>query len=405
MGRHEREEPRPYENTGSGSFERALLAFLGFWHRNLVDPVGDFFSRTADKLWGLPRSRRWAICLSLGALTLVLAVVVIQAVIQGDKRDYAITTTQVVEQGVLLEEDYAACMMSIDLQGRTIAAETSCATNASFPAGTRVSVVQDPADQERFLVVDPVQDWVPMPGDTWFAGGLIGVLLAFFVVLGVHRLLLHSSIPDSPLDARAVPTGADPVEKHPYPVMRGATDGFGESWEARKAAVGNGWLGFAEGDVRIRGSLLAALVILVTCLAIGLGSAANAEMEHDRQLARTQPIVTTVLLEKSSKGTSTMVRFGNEAVMLDYEPRWEIFLGIGQDIQVVEDPQRPGRLIPQEMADERGLFWILWDNAPTIIGWIVAVGFLAWLFVPRELAAVGGSLDRFLRRGKPRGRH
>lgn len=137
MGRHEREEPRPYENTGSGLFERALLAFLGFWHRNLVDPVGDFFSRTADKLWGLPRSRRWAICPSLGALTLVLAVVVIQAVIQGDKRDYAITTTQVVEQGVLLEEDYAACMMSIDLQGRTIAAETSCATNASFPAEPR----------------------------------------------------------------------------------------------------------------------------------------------------------------------------------------------------------------------------------------------------------------------------
>lgn len=405
MVRHEREGRRPYENNGSGQFERALLAFLGFWHRNLVDPVGEFFSRTADKLWGLPRSRRWAICLSLGVLMLVLTALIVPAVIQAEERDYVITTTQEVEQGVLLEEDYVACQMGIDLHGRTISAETSCTTNTSFPAGTRVSVVQDPAEQERFLVVDPGQDWLPIPGDTWFAGGLIGVLVAFFVVLGAHRLLLHSSIPDSPLNAMSLSPGAGQIDKRPYPAMSEALDGFGESWEARKAAVGNGWLKFVERDVRIRGSLLGVLVILVTGLALGLGSAANAEMERDRQLARTQPMVNTVLLEKSSKGSGTMVRFENKAVMLDYEPRWEIFLDIGQDIRVVEDPQHPGRLIPQEMADARGLFGIFWDNAPTVIGWIVAVGFLVWLFVPRELAAVGESLDRVLRRGKPRGRH
>lgn len=405
MGRHEREGRRPYDNNGSGPFERALLAFLGFWHRNLVDPVGEFFSRTADKLWGLPRSRRWAICLSLGILPLALATVIIPAVIEGDERDYVITTTQAVEQGVLLEEDYTACTMRIDLQGRTISAETSCSTSASFPAGTRVSVVQDPLEQERFLVVDPGQDWLPVPADTWLVGGGFGVLVAFFVVLGAHRLLLHSSIPDSPLDARPLPSDARQVEAHPYPVTGGAMDGFVESWETRKAAVGNGWLRFVEGDVRIRGSLLGALVILVTGVAIGLGSAANAEMEHDRQLARTQPIVNTVLLEKSSKGTGTTVRLGTEAVTLDYEPRWEIFLEIGQDIPVVQDPQYPRRLIPAEMADARGWFGFLGDNAPTLIGWIVAVGFLAWLFVPRELAAVGESLDRVLRRGKPRGRH
>lgn len=405
MGRHRREERRPYERVGTGLFEREILALLSTWHHRVGEPVERWFSRTADKLWALRRSQRWIICLSLGVVVLLAAAAIAAALIQGDKRDHRITMTQGSEQGVLLEEDYAGCGMRIDLHGRTISAHTSCATTASYPAGTRIDIVEDPEAPGRFLVVGPGQDWTPLPDETIFVSGLVGLLVATGAVAGAHRLLLSSSISEAPREPQN-PTSERPQGTgSPYEPLGVAFDRFGDSWEAKKAAASQAWVRFVEGDVRIRGSLLAALVIAVSGAAFVFGSASHADREQDRQLALTQPVIITQLLETSSEGSSTMVRLGTEAVPLAYKLRREFFLDIGQDVPVVEDPQRPGWLIPAEIADARGIFGFLSDNAPLLIGWLAAVGFLAWMLIPKELVAAGDSLDKILRRGKPRGRH
>ncbi|MFJ6417445.1 hypothetical protein [Paeniglutamicibacter sp. NPDC091659] len=354
---------------------------------------------------GIRRSRRWLICGALGVLTLVVSGLVVAATAGGNKRDFAIVTTQVTDEGVLVDEDYAACRMEIDLHGQRVGAETSCKTSSSFPAGTMVSVVRDPEYPERLLVVSPGQDWHEATSEDIWVGAIVGVVISLLVFWLGHHILLHPDRPESPLDQKPESRAAGPWDGHSTHGVSAALDRFGESWESRKEAAGKGRINFVDMDIRIRGTVLGALVIAVTGVVIVLGTGWNEELAYDRVLVRTQPVVDTTLLDLGGKGMNPVVRFGTEAVELDHGLRWELFRNIGETIPVVEDPDWPDRLIPVEFADSRGFWAILWDNAPMIMGWIAVVGFLGWMFIPRELAAAGEAFDDLLRRGRPRPRH
>lgn len=404
MGRHSGGDPRPYDN-GSGAFGHAVLAFLAWWHKHLLEPLGDYFGKSVDRLWGIRRSRRWLICFALGILTLIIAGLVVSATVQGHKRDLAIVTTQGSDQGILVEEDHSACRMEIDLHGRTVDAKTSCNTASSFPAGTQVAVVRDPADPARFLVASPGQDWhEATPDDIWF-GIVSGSVVALAMVWLGHHILLHPDRPGSPLDQEPPVLAAGTPEPQRGTAASAALDRFEETWESRKAAAGNGWVNFVEQDVRIRGTLLGALVIVVTGVAIALGSATHAEIAHDRMLAKTQPVVNTTLLDFGGRGENPTVRFGTTAIELDHGLRGEFFRDVGEIVAVVEDPQDPGRLIPAEFADSRGPWGSLFDAGPMAIAWMATIGFLGWLLIPRELAVLGKAIDNFIRGGRPGSRH
>ena len=404
IGRHSGEAFRP-DNNDSGPFKRALLAFLSWWYRHLFEPIWDFFSDAADRAWGIRRSRRWLICGALGVLTLVIGCLIVAATAESSKRDFAIITTQAADEGVLVEEDYAACRMAIDLHGQRVDAETSCNTSSSFPAETMVSVVRDPEDSERLLVVSPGQDWHEATSeDIWF--GIIACsVIALLVAWIGHHILLHPDRPESPLDQQPADLAAGALQHQPSAAASSALDRFGESWESRKEALGKGWINFVDMDIRIRGTILGALVIAATGTLIVLGSESNAELARDRALVRNQPVVNTTLVDLGSRDMNPAVRFGTRAVELAHGLRWEFFLDIGETVPVVEDPQVSERLIPVELADSSGLWGILRDNAAVILGWMAIVGFLGWLIIPRELAAVGQACEKFMRGGKPKGRH
>ena len=341
----------------------------------------------------------------MGILTLVVSGLVVAATAEGNKRDFAIITTQVADEGVLVEEDHASCRMEIDLHGQRVGAETSCNTSSSFPAGTTVSVVRDPGDSERLLVVSPGQDWhEATPEDIWF-GIIAGSVIALLVVWIGYHILLHPDRPESPLDQQAADSAAGAPEHQPNTAVSTAVDRFGESWESRKEAVGKGWINFVDTDIRIRGTILGALVIAVTGTLIVLGAGTNADLAYDRALAKSQPVVNTTLIDLGGRGTNPVVRFGTQAVELAHGLRRETFRNIGETIPVVEDPETPDRLIPVEFADSQGLWGTLRDNAPMAIAWIAIVGFLGWMFIPRELAAVAEAYEKFMRGGKSNGRH
>lgn len=154
-------------------------------------------------------------------------------------------------------------------------------------------------------------------------------------------------------------------------------------------------------DIRIRGTILGALVIAVTGAIVVLGAGTNADLARDRTLAETQSVVNTILLDFGGRGMNPTVRFGTRAVELDHGLSWEIFRDVGETVPVVEDPHVPNRLIPVEFADSLRLR----DNVPMIIWWVATVGFLGWMFIPRELAAVGEAYERFMRGGTSKGRH
>ncbi|MGL3805107.1 hypothetical protein ACSYDW_03340 [Paeniglutamicibacter sp. R2-26] len=404
IGRHRGEAFRP-DNNDSGPFERALLAFLSWWYRNLFEPIWDYFSDAADRVQGSRRSRRWLICGALGILALVLGGLIVAATAEGNKRDFVIITTQAAEEGVLVEEDYAACRMEIDLHGQRVGAETSCNTGSSFPTGTKVSVVLDPEDSGRLLVVSPGQDWHEANSDDIWFGIVASSVVALLVVWVGYLILLQPDRPESPLGQQAADPADGLAATYQATVVSAAVDRFGESWESRKEAAGKGWINFVDMDVRIRGTILGALVIVVTGAIMVLGAGMHADLVHDRTLAKTQPIVNTTLIDFGDKGMNPVVRFGTQAVELDHGLRWEVFRNIGETVPVVEDPAFTERLIPAELADSRGLWGMVLDNAPMIFLWSAVVGFLGWMLIPRELAAVGKAFDMFLRRGRPKPRH
>ncbi|GAA1498194.1 hypothetical protein GCM10009628_31980 [Paeniglutamicibacter kerguelensis] len=290
------------------------------------------------------------------------------------------------------------------MHGQHVSAETSCNTT-SFPAGTKVSVVRDPADAARYLVVSPGQDWREATSEGVWFGLMTGAAISLLVVWIGYRALLHPDGPGSPLDQEAANRAAGTPEARPRNTASAALDRFGESWESNKEAMVKSLTNLVDMDIRLHGTILGALVIAVTGWVIICGADVNAELAYDRSLVSTQPVVNTTLLEHGGKGTNPAVRFGTQAVRLAHGLRWEDFRHIGETIPVVEDPQIPERLIPSELADSRGLWGLLMDNGPMIILWTAIVGFLGWMFIPRELAAAGEAFEVFLRRGRPKGRH
>lgn len=390
---------------GPGAFERALVAFLAWWHKTLVEPGGDFLAQASDRLWGLRRAERRLVVVAMGMLTLVIAGLVIAATIQGAERDHSIVETQSGEPGFLVEEDFAGCRLGVDLHGRMVEARTSCNTGSSFPAGTRVFVVQDPADPKHFLVAAPGQDWgVATTADIWF-GILSGVAIALAIMWLGHHILLHPDRPASPREKEPPTDAAGPPRVQDGTAPTTALDRFEDSWESGKAALLGGRKEFLGKGLRPRGATFGVLVMALTAVAIALGTAMGAGYAHDRTLARTEPVVEARLLDYGAKGENPTVRFGMRAIELDYGLRGGSFLDIGDTVEVVEDPQYPGRLIPAEYARPRGVWGMVRENGPMAVAWLAGTGFLGWLLIPRELAALGRVIDPGRRGDRPGPRH
>lgn len=229
----------------------------------------------------------------------MLGGLVITATVQGQKRDVAIIATQGlggVEQGVLIEEDHAACLMRIDVHGDIVGAATSCNTDSAFPAGTRISVVRDPADAGRYLVLSPGQDWHEPTAEDIRGWVILGSWLALLAMLLCYKFLLHRRIPGAPPQRKPGTAAGTPQERRQTPGSA-ALDAFEGFWESAQGAAANAWTTFAPRDVRLRGMLLAVLVIAATAVFAMLGTHASAGLTHDRDLARYQPVVDTILLD------------------------------------------------------------------------------------------------------------
>lgn len=403
MGRYEHDDSRPYAKFGNTKVGQFLAMILNWCHRTFIAPLDEFFSRTTGKNQERSRARRWMICWAWGLLVLILAAAITAGVISSNQRDFALTKSQVIEQGTLLVEDFSACVMEIDLHGQPITADTACNQQNVFPAGTRISLVQDPSDPTRYLAVAPGQDWEPDPLGTIIGGSIIGLMAVGFTVIIGHRILIRNE------KARQQPAREsacqERVAAQEKPAGSAALEEIDAAWERKKFQFANSWMNLADMNIRIRAILLALVLIAVSVLAIIFGAADTVDVSRDRQLVRHEPIVNTVLLEIGGRGNNAKVGLGTKVYELQYGLRWEIFRPTGQDIQVIQDPEDAERLIPVEIDDHRGLIGFVQDNLPTILIWIALNSFLVWMFIPREIAALAERMDKLLGRKKGTSRH
>lgn len=403
MGKYEQDDSRPYSNFGNTKAGQCLLMILNWCQRTFIAPLDQFFSRPTSKKPERSRSRRAMICWAWGLLVFIIAAVITGGVISSNQRDFELTKSQAIEHGTLLVEDFSACVMEIELQGQPITADTACNRQNIFPAGTRISLIQDPTEPARYLAVAPGQDWEPDPLGTIIGGSIIGLMAAGFTVVIGHRILGRNEISEQQHasgNARQEQAGAQ--EKQAGSAVLEDIDAV---WDRKKFQLANSWTNLVNMKVQIRAALLALVLVAVSVIAIIFGAANSADVSRDRQLVRSEPIVNTVLLEIGGRGNNAKVRLGTQVYELQYGLRWELFRPTGQDIQVIQDPVAAERLIPVEIDDHRGLIGLVQDSLPTILIWIALSGFFVWMFVPREIAALAERIDKLLGRKKRTPRH
>lgn len=403
MGRYEQDNSRPYPEFGNSGVGRFLLVILGWFHRTFVAPFDEFFPRTSGKKQERSRTRRWLICWTMGLLVVIISAAFTAGNIATNQRDFELTNSQPKEQGTLLAEDFSACVMDIDLHGQHITANTACNRQNIFPAGTRISLVQDPSDPTRFLAVEPGQDWEPDPVGSIISGSMIGLLIAGFAVAISHRILLRSEIPERKPASENKSREHAPIKK-PH-ATSGALQDIDAAWDRKKLQVASTWINFVEFNFRIRATLLALVLVAVSVLAVIFGAANTEEVARDRELVRSEPILNTVLLETGGRSNNAKVQLGTKVHELQYELHWELFRPTGQEIPVVQDPVDAERLIPVEIDDHRGLLGFIQDNLPTILIWIAVVSFFVWMFIPREIAALAEQMNKLMGRKKRASRH
>ena len=390
MGRYEQENSRPYPEFGNTRAGRFLLAILGWFHEKFIAPLAEFFAYSTGMTREhshsrRTRTRRWLICWAMGALVLIITAGITAGVMAENQRDFQLTQSQTRDQGTLVAEDFSACVMDIELRGQPLTANTACNQRHVFPAGTRISLVQDPSDPTRFLAVAPGQDWEPDPIGTIIAGTLIGVLVAGFTIALGHHFLLRNTKPELPARKSSPQEQVRTQEK---PAFTAALEDVDSSWDRKKHQLANKWTNLTEMNILVRASLLALVLVAVSIVAIIFGAASTVEVSRDRQLVRSEPIVNTVLLEIGGRDDNAKVQLGINVLELQYGLRFELFRSKGQDIPVVQDPLDQKRLIPTEIDDLRGLPGMVQDHLPTIIVWIALSGFLIWMFIPQEMTAL-----------------
>lgn len=339
----------------------------------------------------------------MGLLVLIIAAAFTAGSIAIDQRDFELIKSQEIAQGTLLLEDYSACLMDIDLHGQTITANTSCSTGFTFPAGTQISVVQDPADSTRYLAVAPGQDWDHDPVDTIIIGSMMGLMIAGFTVVMGHRLLPRPKMPNRQPAIESAPL--EQTNDQARYAFSAALENTDAALEQKKHQIAGTWSNLAETNIRIRGTLLGILLIAVTVLAFIFGAANTAELSRDRYLVRSEPVLTTVMLEIGGRGNNAKVRLGIKVYELEYGLRWELLRETGQEIQVVKDPADPERLIPVEIDNRRGLIGFVLINLPTILVWIASISFLVWMFIPDEIVALAERINKRLGIKKRTPRH
>lgn len=403
MGRYEQDNSRPYPEFGNSGVGRFLLVILGWFHRTFVAPIDELFPRTSGKKQKRSRTRRWLICWTMGLLVLIIAAAFTAGNIATNQRDFELTNSQPIEQGTLLAEDFSACVMDIDLQGQHVTANTACNRQNVFPAGTRISLVQDPEDPTRFLAVEPGQDWEPDPVGSIIIGSMIGLMIAgFTVAIGYHLLLRNEVSVPRPSTTSAPQEPERAQEKH---VFSNSVENIDATLDRKKFQFANLWTNFVEKNLPVRATLLALVLIALSVLAIGFGAANTAEISRDRQLVRSEPIRNSTLLEIGGRAYNASVELDTKVYQLQYPLRWELFKPTGQSIPVVHDPADTTRLIPVEIDELRGPIVMVKDNLPTILIWIALVCFFVWMFIPREIAALAERFDNLMGIKKRTPRH
>ncbi|GAA1498196.1 hypothetical protein ACFSF4_15900 [Paeniglutamicibacter kerguelensis] len=400
MGQHGGES----QEAGSGWWSRFVARCVAvlYWGFALGLVATNLLKSIQARLWRIRRSRRWLICWTLAILTFLIPVVASNVMNRGYERDFIITKTQSAEQGTLLEEDYAACSMTVESRGKTMEAETSCNTGTSFPAGTRVSVVQDPIHPERFLVVEPGQAWrEPSAFDSWFGFG-IGTILGLIVFFDGYWVLLLVDRPRT-CQARRPTLLADGGPGRPRSdAKRSPIDRPEKWWEAKKASVVAQWTKFIVTDVRVRGTLASACLILASMGLLALHQSAEEQPRRDIAVVNNGTIVYAALLDYGTDSSNPSVRYELAGTSLAYPLRDLEAHELGEAIPVVADPVDAARVIPTEIAAGRGPFYWVTENALMVIALIVAVGGVVVLLIPHELEAVGNLIVERVNRKRPK---
>ena len=371
----------------------ALLAVRNYVHA--------FMKRIQGRLWRIRRPLRWLMCWALAGLMLFIPLAIFTVLNRMHARDVAIVETQNPEQGTLLSEDHSACSMSVDLHGETIDATTSCNTSASFPAGTPVSVVQDPERPGHFLAVAPGQDWqMQQDFEFWFAvsgGAFIGLM----VFLICYRVLLLHDRPAVTKPRRPTTLADGAPGRARRKGTRSPVDRIEKWWESRKSALVQWWISFIDTDVRVRGTIMSACVIALSLGFVALNLSMNEHLGRDRQIVNTGATVQVTLLDYGDDGANPFVRHETAMVPLAYPLRDPGSHEPGETIAVVVDPLDPARLIPVEIAEEPDPMDKALDALPMVLTWLVAVGVLAAALIPNELVAVWQLVVDFVRRDRP----
>lgn len=158
----------------------------------------------------------------------------------------------------------------------------------------------------------------------------------------------------------------------------------------------NGWQKFLRKDFRIRGTILAVLLVAFSTWILFLALATNAQLNHDRALVRSQPSMEATVMDIGGKWGNPTVKLDDVSTELAHGLRGEFFVKIPEQILVVIDPTDPARIIPVELADVRGNWQPLIDQGPLIFLWLVGVTFLGGLIIPRELTEIGKKSSGFL---------
>lgn len=376
----------------------------GCWHRALEFVAAiilsflDFLERSATaidkKIYGIKRSRRKkaVAIIALGATALPLFIWL--AMLDGDAHDARIAHTGPTVEARMVGEDPYDCLALIELGGTEYEAVTSCGPS-SFAPGATVWVAEDPAEAGRYMLVVPGEEWwVPDAVDRLIGIG-VSVVIGLLLWAAGYAGLLRADAPSNrkPANPRNLSDGA-PGRARSDPDTSMLSDAEA-GWEGFKASVGNRLERFGESDIRLRGSLMSMIIIVVLAVAGNMSLGIGRELQSDKALIASQPVIEVVLLDFGYKDTNAMVRHDSARKELAYPLAADEGTDLGDRIRVVVDPSDADRLIPVSVARGNGIMLWFELHGPIWFAALAAMALAGFLLVGSE---VGDAVSATMRK-------
>lgn len=387
------------------SCRRAKDSPEGWWHRVLeflaavIEPFMDFWERSAAaidaKIYGIKRRRRKTAVAFIALGAMALSLLFWTAMLAADTHDARVANTQPTVEATMVGEDLFDCRARIELNGSEHEAVTSCGQR-SFAPGDTVWVAQGPAEPGRYVLVVPGEEWWIPDAIDYLVGIGLSVVIGLLMWVAGYMGLLRADAPSKrkPAKRRMLADGA-PGRDRSEPEESLLADAA-DTWEETKVAVGNWLERFFESDIRLRGSLMSLLIIVVLAVAVNMSLGISRQLESDRALIPTQPVIETVLLDYGYKDSHPEVRHENTIKELAYELAIGEGEELGDPIRVVVDPYDSDRLIPVSVATTGGI--LAWAKYYGAI-WFAATAALAltgYLLIGHEVGNVVSAVMRRL---------